>query len=481
MLSNEKLRLRATRKGCGITAATQSQREGRGMFPASAFVFVQSRRTSTHAESWVRCAGTLAGWTAYAHADDDPQSLGELWSRTGGCALTAVVGDDHTCSVSGWHDGHRMFSWNINENVDALNGDPSPALERSWAMRRARTVQSILTWAAAAELPLPDPEEVDQLLSSGWVQVEDGLLDHLILLSIAAPGAVLRPAHLASNALDPVLEFVLFTYADLLGSGETVARWLGRARDLILDPLNARLREEADFDSEDLDADEQSPGDLRLRLSFHSNSTSSPLSGDEAWAKVGDLLRAGELRAINVTPGQKLRGLELELDITLYEWPLDMFGALPDDRPAIVSLRASRSLLDRALPDPLGTMIALMRDAAVTFGAATGYLSADDHNPDQLWQLNRAVHQTPYERRHGLRWDGARLDRVTRGQHWGNLLTSSHLAMPDVAADLLALPLADEQCGLEQWSSGPDLWWYHLPGDPYAKLARDRLPCSDPA
>ncbi|MEU8079973.1 hypothetical protein AB0B31_31545 [Catellatospora citrea] len=106
-------------------------------------------------------------------------------------------------------------------------------------------------------------------------------------------------------------------------------------------------------------------------------------------------------------------------------------------------------------------MVDLLQRAAVRFGAVTGYV----HGSGSAGSL-----QSPFERRSPAHGEKQRLDAMSRGVHWGNLLGAGHLAAIG-GPDRLERLLADGRIRrLEQWSKEPQLWWFELTDDPFGPV-----------
>jgi hypothetical protein len=103
----------------------------------------------------------------------------------------------------------------------------------------------------------------------------------------------------------------------------------------------------------------------------------------------------------------------------------------------------------------------LLRRAAVTFGAVTGYA----HGSGAADPM-----QSPFERRSSALWDKQRLDMMSRGVHWGNLLGAGHLAAIGGLDRLERLHADGRVRRLEQLSREPELWWFEITDDPFGAV-----------
>jgi hypothetical protein len=149
----------------------------------------------------------------------------------------------------------------------------------------------------------------------------------------------------------------------------------------------------------------------------------------------------------------------VQLEVVLRDQFVDQHGPLPDQHPAQIVITLGEPVAPGgAIPDLTAAALALAKQAAARFGAATGYVAAgrDGFAPDR----------SPYEHRVGsdpLR--RPRLDRVTRGAHWGTFLSARHLQQIGGLEALRNLGLFH---AIERLAGPPgELVWAQLTPDPY--------------
>ena len=137
----------------------------------------------------------------------------------------------------------------------------------------------------------------------------------------------------------------------------------------------------------------------------------------------------------------------------------DATGPLPDDHPATIVISVARSLVASLGVDAVRDLV---KAGASEFDAATGYI----HGSGSAGGL-----QSPFERRGSGTWNEQRLDSVTRGVHWGNLIGAGHLAAIGGLDRLQQLQTTGGITRLEPWSNP---WWFEVAADPFG-------PCNDHA
>jgi hypothetical protein len=155
----------------------------------------------------------------------------------------------------------------------------------------------------------------------------------------------------------------------------------------------------------------------------------------------------------------------VDIGVELRDQFTEANGALPDDHPAEIVISVGRSLLNNMPGDGLHTVRELLRTAAISFDAVTGYV----HGSGSASSM-----QSPFERRNPVRWRGQKLDSMSRGVHWGNLIGAGHLAAIGGLQRIEGLVASGRVSRLERWSKEPELWWYEITTDPFA-------PCNDHA
>ncbi|MEV4510343.1 hypothetical protein AB0K00_15420 [Dactylosporangium sp. NPDC049525] len=366
---------------------------------------------------------TRPAWDAFVTAHEL-----ECWGRPG-CLIARSSGRVDAGGLA----GHKYWSVLLGSeppidlpNLHQLGHAPSLPVLGRWhvAPQELTDPAAVAAWARAnvaadVEPPSPSGDTAYTEEAAGW----QGLL-------------LMRPEP-TTRLGEPVLACELYTYADLVERSPEVAAWLAEARRALVDPVVAALGERAPYG---------------VTVQIEAMSTKgrwSQLPGDAAsWEQALTRLRAGQLHFICL----EVRALNGEGRESRYRGGIRLTVQLrdPTGHPATISFHLGRSLLGRVGGDVLG----LARSAAVMMEAATGHVHAGTN-----WGRN-----SPFEMRRHAPWQGQRLDAMTRGVHWGNLVGPGHLA---AVGDLRRL-LADGRIArLEQWSVRPELWWFELSADPF--------------
>jgi hypothetical protein len=270
---------------------------------------------------------------------------------------------------------------------------------------------------------------------------------------------LMNPSPLNRSAAPPVVA-ELFTYVDLADRADVLTAWLDQARRLLIDPVIAAAGDRAYFPGGD---DEGRPYGIPVTLGMKSaKGRWSHVGGDPArWRSALDRLSTGELHYLSIDLDQ-LNGTGLSshyrghisIAVELRDQFTEATGPLPDKHPARIVITVAQQLLGA---DGLTHIRTLMRNGALAFDAVTGYV----HGSGGAGSM-----QSPYERRLSTEWEGERLDAMSRGMHWGNLIGAGHLAALGGPGRLQQL-LADGRIQrLDRWSEQPELWWFELPVDP---------------
>ncbi len=333
-------------------------------------------------------------------------------------------------------------------NVGVAGAPPRPNRERLWSE------------LSPVELHRSAGFEFDR--SDGWPRFE-------------RPGGVL-------------LRLELDTYQDLLGRAGEVAAWLEAARAGLLDPVTGQPHVHLTTEPA-TDQYAGQPYGLALTLAAWTiKQRLRLLPGDaDGWARLLGELRRGRLREVHADldvlngdgmPSQLRYGVQLE--VVLRDQFVDQPGPLPDQHPAqIVITLGEPAARGGVIPDLTAAALRLAKQAAARFGAATGYVAAgrDGFQP----------FLSPYEDRVGVDpWRRPRLDRVTRGAHWGIFLSTHHLQQVGGLEALRNLGLFH---AVERLAGPPDeLVWAQLTADPYQvdqtlldRVARALAPVMPPA
>ncbi|MCP3797734.1 hypothetical protein NLX83_00530 [Allokutzneria sp. A3M-2-11 16] len=378
---------------------------------------------------WEPVEGLRPGWSgamgaAPAEAPGRPALVISVWD-SGFCLLDAV--------------GH--WRWVINDEPFAVEADPHALAEYGLtvdeAERRRRVVPLMVAWAEEVGLPTPDAERLDEVLDRQYVPAETGLFALLDVLGILPaperPAVVFEPLPEPEQEVvdlwpiersGPRFAFQVDTYADLFTRLDAVVNWLNRLREAFPGPVTVST--------------------VSVKQRYRNVDGS-------LWKRVLRDVMKGQLANVSVSvPGTGWFAVELRSP--LVDEPT---GPLPNGFPAHFAAQVDRP----AAAETPELLADLLRTTAATFGAVSGFLTADTVGMLGTY----AVNASPYESRsvantHPYR----RLDEITRGVHWGNVWTSGHLAAVGGASALRESgafarvePIVDS-----------DLWWLQLTADP---------------
>jgi hypothetical protein len=339
-------------------------------------------------------------------------------------------------------------------HLSVLYSEPGQLLpDWDWARvpdRAGRSLEDALAWAranvgVAGAPPRPDRERL-------WSELPAGERHRSADLEPARPDGWSR----FGRARGALLRLELDTYEELLERTDEVAAWLKAARAGLLDPVAGRPHVHLTTEPA---ADQYAGEPYGMALTLAAWTTRQRLRllpGDAAgWARLLGELRRGRLREVHANLGvldgegrhSRLR-YGVELQVVLRDQFVDQPGPLPDQHPARIAITLGEpAARGGAIPDLTAAALALAKQAAATFGAATGYVTAssDGFAPDLL--------------------HGPRLDRVTRGTHWGTFLSAGHLQQVGGFEALRDLALFH---AVERLAGPPDeLVWAQLTSDPY--------------
>jgi hypothetical protein len=265
-----------------------------------------------------------------------------------------------------------------------------------------------------------------------------------------------------------MLRLELDMYQDLLERADGVAAWLEKARDGLFDPVAGQPRVHLTTKPATDEYAGEPYGLLFTLAAWTIKQRLRLLPGDaNGWARLLGELRRGRLREVHarldVLNGQGMPSqlrFAVHLEVVLRDQFVDQPGPLPDGHPArIVLTLGEPSVHGGAIPDLTVTALALAKHAAARFRAAAGYVAAgrDGFDPDRSPYEDR-VGSDPLRRR-------PRLDRVTRGAHWGTFLSAGHLEQIGGVDALRDLGLFHT---VERLAGPPDeLVWAQLTPDPY--------------
>ncbi|MEU7869369.1 hypothetical protein [Dactylosporangium sp. NPDC049140] len=285
---------------------------------------------------------------------------------------------------------------------------PDPSGAARWA--RANV-------AADLEPPAPDRETLHTPEAAAW---------------IGEPSSGV--ARRASRACEQRLGCVLYTYADLAERLDELAGWLDAAHRALIDPMPSGTRR-------------------RIQMQSVRGRWSDP-TGDEAnWPRALGRLRAGQLHHLQAEIDQLDGAGNLSRYRRGVTIAVDLRSPSPD-RPATVEISVARSLLGH-VDGGIDTVRGLARTAATTIGAVTGYAHAAGQFSDV----------SPFELRTGASWCHQRLDVMSRGVHWGNLIGPGHLAAIGGLGVLEQLHADGRLTRLEQWPG--DRWWFETTAEPF--------------
>ncbi|GAB4052757.1 hypothetical protein [Catellatospora paridis] len=271
-----------------------------------------------------------------------------------------------------------------------------------------------------------------------------------------------------ARAAEPRLVCQLYTYTDLAEHIDALADWLTDARQLLIDPVLATYGPDRVW----LSAAGDGAPPYGVSASIDAKSVKGRWSytgaGTAQWNRAMARLRDGQLHSLGLRLARlngEGSGSSYHRGISVHVELRDQFteatGPLPDGHPATIVITAARSLLDEQVPGGIAAVVDLLQRAAVRFGAVTGYVHGSG-SADSL--------QSPFERRGPAHWRKQRLDTMSRGVHWGNLLGAGHLAAIGGLDRLERLHTDGRIRRLEQWSKEPQLWWFELTDDPFGSV-----------
>jgi hypothetical protein len=257
----------------------------------------------------------------------------------------------------------------------------------------------------------------------------------------------------------------LDTYEDLLARGDAVADWLQAARAGLIDPVIGRPQVRLTTRVTDGPPYGEPEGMALTLVMWTVKQRLRLLPGDaDGWARLLDQVRLGRLREVEVDlevlDGTGIpQGAAVRLQVVVRDQFVDDAGPLPDHHPARVVITLWHAVPPGGVaPDLTMTAVALAKQAASRLGAVTGLVTPGrgsvllDCSP-----YEELVGDNPFRR--------PRLDRVSRGAHWGTFLTARHLEPLGGIRALRDLGLFHL---VEQLAGPPgELVWVQLTPDPY--------------
>jgi hypothetical protein len=460
------------------------------------------------AEGWMVCESRLV--------PDDLEELAALLRDVPGPAVIAFVMFSVQCWLVGALDGTVAWEWSFGDEYErggglaAVANDPAVDLDAMLASRVQAVIPRVVGWAAAAGLRAATPERLGAVLERGYICTEDGVFALLDELGVTVPPAApvdadpppdaaidqpadelvvpplvaasgsqqraepYRPATVALTADAGVrpertrpgpLYLEVDTYEDLLARGDAVADWLQVARAGLIDPvigqpqvrLTTRISNGPPYGK---------PNGMALTVVMqtvkqHLRFLPSDANG---WARLLEQVRQGRLREVEVDlevlDGWGIpQGATVGLKVVARDQFVDDAGPLPDHHPARVLLTLWHAPPHgQVVPDLTTAAVALAKQAASRFGAVTGFVTAG--RGSALFDCS------PYEEQVGDNpFRRPRLDRVSRGAHWGMFLTARHLEQLGGVRALRDLGLFHS---VERLGGPPgELVWLQLTPDPY--------------
>lgn len=468
------------------------------------------------AEGWMVCESRLV--------PDDLDELAAVLHDVPGPAVIGFVMFSDDCWLVGALEGTVAWQWSFGDEyeraggLEAVANDPSVDLDAMLASRMQAEIPRIVAWAAAAGLGVAAPDRLKAVLERGYICAEDGLFALLAELSVTTPPATpaddhqrtddaatgqsagelivpplaaasgseqraepSRPAAVAltadagtppEGARPGPLYLELDSYQDLLARGDAVADWLQAARVGLIDPvigqpqvrLTTRVGDGPPYGE---------PDGMALTLAMRTVKQHLRLLPGDAhgWARLLDQVRQGRLRQVEVDlevlDGEGIpQGAAVRIQVVARDQFIDDAGPLPDHHPARVQITLWHALpRGQVIPDLTMAAVALAKQAASRLGAVTGLVTAGHGStmPDSS-PYEELVGDNPFRR--------PRLDRVSRGAHWGTFLTARHLHTLGGAQALRDLGLFHT---VEQLTGPPgELVWVQLTPDPY-QLDQTRL------
>jgi hypothetical protein len=462
------------------------------------------------AEGWMLCESRLV--------PDDLEELAAVVHDVAGPAVVAFVMFSDDCWLVGALDGTVAWDWSFGDEYErggglaAVANDPSVDLDAALASRIQAVIPRIVAWSAAAGLGVAAPERLEAVLERGYVCAEDGVFALLAELGVTVPpaapvdvdrrlddlatdqppGDVLvpplaaasgskqraerhRPATVALGDADAgvrperaspgSLYLELDSYQDLLARGEAVADWLQAARAGLIDPVIGRPQVRLTTRLTDGPPYGEPYGMALTLVMWTVKQRLRLLPGNaDGWARLLDQVRLGRLREVEVDlevlDGRGIpQGAAVRLKVILRDQFVDDAGPLPDHHPARVLLTLCHAVPHgQAVPDLAMAAVALAKQAASRLGAVTGLVTAGRGSvlPD-CSPYEELVGDNPFQR--------SRLDRVSRGSHWGTFLTARHL---DQLGGIQALRDLGLFHSVERLAGPPgELVWAQLTPDPY--------------
>jgi hypothetical protein len=467
---------------------------------------------------WTPLPHVAAGWMVGESrlVPNDLEELAAVAHQVAGPAVVAFVMFSDDCWLVGELDGTVAWEWSFGDEYERAGGlaavanDPSVDLDAMLATRMQAVIPRIVAWSAAAGLGAPD--RLEAVLERGYICVEDGVFALLAELGMTAPpappvgddpqpdeaaidqpaGEVVvaplaaasgsqqraerhRPAAAAHSDADAAvhperaspwpLYLEVDTYEDLLARGDALAGWLQAARAGLIDPVSGRPQVRLTTRLTDGPPYGQPDGMAITLVAWTVKQHLRLLPGDaNGWARLLDQVRLGRLREVEVDlevlDGKGIpQGAAVQLKVVARDQFVDDAGPLPDHHPARVLITLWHAVpRGGGIPDLTMAAVALAKQAASRLGAATGLVTAGPGSvlPD-CSPYEELVGDNPFRR--------PRLDRISRGAHWGTFLTTHHLEQLGGIQALRDLGLFH----LVERLAGPpgELVWAQLTPDPY--------------
>jgi hypothetical protein len=257
----------------------------------------------------------------------------------------------------------------------------------------------------------------------------------------------------------------LDTYEDLLARGDAVADWLQAARAGLIDPVIGRPQVRLTTRVTDGPPYGEPEGMALTLVMWTVKQRLRLLPGDaDGWARLLDQVRLGRLREVEVDlevlDGKGIpQGVAVRLKVVARDQFVDDAGPLPDHHPARVVITLWHALpRGGVISDLTIAAVELAKQAASRLGVVTGLVTAGRGSvlPD-CSPYEELVGDHPFRR--------PRLDRVSRGAHWGTFLTARHLEQLGGIQALRDLRLFHR---VERLAGPPgELVWVQLTPDPY--------------
>jgi hypothetical protein len=468
---------------------------------------------------WMPLPGVAEGWMVGESRliPDDLEELAAVAHHIPGPAVVGFVMFSDDCWLVGALDGTVAWEWSFGDEYERAGGlaavanDPSVDLDALLARRIQAVIPPMVAWSAATGLGTATPDGLEAVLERGYVCAEDGVFALLAELGVTAPpaapvganpqadqaidqpaGEVLmppsaaapapqqraeghRPATIALDGADAgvrpqrarpgPLYLELDTYEDLLARGDAVAGWLEAARAGLIDPVVGRPEVRLTTQVTDGPPYGEPDGMALTLVVWTVEQRLRLLPGDaDGWARLLGQVRLGRLREVEVDlevlDGKGIpQGAAVRLKVVVRDQFVDDAGPLPDHHPARVLISLWHAVpRGGVVPDLAMAAVALAKQAAGRLGAVTGLVTAGRGSvlPD-CSPYEELVGDHPFHR--------PRLDRVSRGAHWGTFLTARHLEPLGGIQPLRDLGLFHR---VERLAGPPDeLVWVQLTPDPY--------------